>query len=93
MNRITQTLEKYEILIPIFLGVLFFVITAPGISWGTPSVWHPDELVNRVDNALKGGSYDFSKAYARCATRTDIRPRGADHNDGFRVVMTFDPDK
>ncbi|MEJ2348907.1 MAG: phospholipid carrier-dependent glycosyltransferase [Anaerolineales bacterium] len=58
MNRLTgrtSYLAKYERFIPPVLFLLFIGITAPGISWGTPGVWNPDELVNRVDEALHGG--------------------------------------
>jgi 4-amino-4-deoxy-L-arabinose transferase-like glycosyltransferase len=36
------------------LFVLFLAFTLPGISWGAPSVWHPDEIVVRSINALRG---------------------------------------
>jgi hypothetical protein len=58
MNRLTgrtSYLAKYERFIPLVLFLLFIGITTPGISWGTPGVWNPDELVIRVDEALHGG--------------------------------------
>ena len=37
--------EKHEIIIPLALFVLFLMFTLPGISWGAPDIWHPDEVV------------------------------------------------
>ena len=48
-------LLRYEIFIPLVLVILFFLVAIPGISWGTPSLWNPDELVWRVNKALDGG--------------------------------------
>ena len=45
---------RYEKIIPVALFVLFVAITVPGISWGTPSLWNPDELVWRSLKALDG---------------------------------------
>jgi len=53
MNAI-KNLFKNEIWIPILLGLLFFLIVAPGVDWGTPTIWHPDELISRVHQALVG---------------------------------------
>lgn len=58
MNRLSVHISyfvQYEKIIPFVLSLLFIGITAPGISWGTPQVWNPDELVIRVDEALHGG--------------------------------------
>jgi 4-amino-4-deoxy-L-arabinose transferase-like glycosyltransferase len=38
-------LERNEFIIPLLLFVVFLVLTLPGISWGAPSIWHPDEVV------------------------------------------------
>src|SRR5215216_1367566 len=38
-------LEKYEFIIPLALFLLFIVFTLPGIAWGAPDIWHPDEIV------------------------------------------------
>ena len=54
MEKVSKILVKYEIWIPILLGLFFVLITIPGISWGTPEIWHPDELVLRVIRALDG---------------------------------------
>jgi len=47
-------LEKYEFIIPLALFTLFLAITLPGIAWGAPDVWHPDEIVTRSIKALHG---------------------------------------
>ncbi|MBK9924375.1 MAG: phospholipid carrier-dependent glycosyltransferase [Anaerolineales bacterium] len=57
----TQTfLQKHEWLLPLGLFILFLALTLPGISWGAPSVWHPDEIVVRSLNALFD-NYKFSE--------------------------------
>ena len=53
-------LEKYEFLIPLALFLLFLALTLPGIAWGAPSTWHPDEIVIRSLNALFG-DYRFDE--------------------------------
>jgi 4-amino-4-deoxy-L-arabinose transferase-like glycosyltransferase len=40
--------------IPLFLFLLFLAVTIPGITWGLPTLWNPDELVWRVSSALRG---------------------------------------
>jgi 4-amino-4-deoxy-L-arabinose transferase-like glycosyltransferase len=47
-------LERYEFIIPLLLFALFLVFTLPGISWGAPSIWHPDEVVYIAIHALQG---------------------------------------
>ncbi len=47
-------LEKYEFVVPLSLFLLFLAITLPGIAWGAPSIWHPDEIIVRVISALQG---------------------------------------
>lgn len=47
-------LEQYEFVIPLSLFLLFLAFTLPGISWGAPSIWHPDEIIVRVIKALQG---------------------------------------
>lgn len=46
--------QRYEFLIPLFLFLLFLAVSLPGVSWGTPALWNPDELIWRVDQALGG---------------------------------------
>src|SRR5258706_12238216 len=47
-------IEKYEFLIPLLLFITFPAFTLPGITWGAPSVWNPDEIVVRSIKALHG---------------------------------------
>jgi hypothetical protein len=51
---------KYEKFIPLVLFLLFFAVTVPGISWGAPDLWNPDELFWRVNMAL-GGEMKFDE--------------------------------
>ncbi len=53
-------LLRNEYLIPTFLFILFLAFTLPGISWGAPSGWHPDEIVGRSIKALHG-EWQFSE--------------------------------
>ncbi len=46
--------KKYEFIIPLFLFLAFLALTLPGISWGAPDGWHPDEIVQRSIKALHG---------------------------------------
>ncbi|MCA2000310.1 MAG: phospholipid carrier-dependent glycosyltransferase [Chloroflexi bacterium] len=43
-----------ESLPPVFLFLFFLAATIPGITWGLPALWKPDELVWRVSSALRG---------------------------------------
>ncbi len=52
--------EKREFLIPLTLFVVFLIFTLPGISWGSPDAWHPDEIVVRSIKAL-AGEWKFSQ--------------------------------
>lgn len=49
-----------EWLIPAGLFVLFLLVTLPGIAWGAPALWHPDEIVKEADMALSG-DYQFDE--------------------------------
>jgi len=53
-------LQKFEFIIPLGLLILFLALTLPGISWGAPVGWHPDEIVGRSINALHG-EWKFSE--------------------------------
>src|SRR5512139_2091713 len=57
---IVSFLVRNEYLIPLALFLVFLVFTLPGISWGAPSVWHPDEIVVRSIKALHG-EWKFSE--------------------------------
>jgi 4-amino-4-deoxy-L-arabinose transferase-like glycosyltransferase len=48
-------LERYEFIIPLLLFIIFLALTLPGISWGAPSIWHPDEVVYIAMRALYEG--------------------------------------
>lgn len=53
--------ERYESTIPLLLFVLFLAFTLPGISWGAPAIWHPDEVVYIAIKALyEGTEFDAS---------------------------------
>ena len=58
--ELTKYLTRYEKFIPIVLFLLFLLVTIPGISWGAPSLWNPDELFWRVNMAL-GGEMKFDE--------------------------------
>ena len=53
--------EKYEFIIPLALFILFLALTLPGIAWGAPDTWHPDEIVIRSINALYDPEYKFDE--------------------------------
>jgi hypothetical protein len=46
--------NRYKNFIPLSLFILFLVVSIPGVNWGVPALWNPDELVWRVDSALRG---------------------------------------
>ena len=52
--RNTPYLERYEFIIPLILFAVFLAFTLPGISWGAPAIWHPDEVVYIAIHALQG---------------------------------------
>ena len=49
-----EFVQKYEFLIPLALGLVFFRLTLIQVSWGLPDIWNPDELIDRVVHALQG---------------------------------------
>ncbi len=53
-KKIGSIFQRYEFLIPLFLFMLFLAVSLPGVSWGAPALWNPDELIWRVDQALGG---------------------------------------
>ncbi len=53
-QRFTSFITRNEKLIPIFIFLLFLAVSTPGVDWGVPALWNPDELVWRVDSALHG---------------------------------------
>jgi Dolichyl-phosphate-mannose-protein mannosyltransferase len=52
--ELSKFLTRYEKFIPLALFLAFLLVTVPGISWGAPALWNPDELVWRVTKALDG---------------------------------------
>jgi 4-amino-4-deoxy-L-arabinose transferase-like glycosyltransferase len=54
LAKFSGFMHRYEKLIPLFLFLFFLAVTLPGINWGLPALWNPDELVWRVDSALRG---------------------------------------
>jgi 4-amino-4-deoxy-L-arabinose transferase-like glycosyltransferase len=59
--KIKAFIEKHEFIIPLVLFILFLALTLPGISWGAPDAWHPDEIVIRSINALFDPEYRFDE--------------------------------
>lgn len=59
-SKPSRTWLKYEALIPIVLCLSFIFITLPGISWGAPDLWHPDEILQEALQALEG-DYQFDE--------------------------------
>ncbi len=53
-GKLNSFFSQHEYAIPTAIFLLFLVASLPGISWGAPALWNPDELVWRVDMALKG---------------------------------------
>ncbi len=52
--------DKYQRTIPLLLFVLFLAFSIPGVNWGVPALWNPDELIWRVNQAL-GGEMQFDE--------------------------------
>jgi len=52
--KFSNFLEQYPIMIPVFLFLLFLAASVPGVNWGVPELWNPDEMVWRADSALGG---------------------------------------
>ena len=52
--RFYAFLSRYEKFIPLLLFVLFVTVSIPGVNWGAPALWNPDELVWRVIEAVHG---------------------------------------
>ena len=53
-QKIIDFTQKNEWLLPLFIFLLFLAVSLPGVSWGAPALWNPDELIWRVDSALRG---------------------------------------
>jgi hypothetical protein len=59
-SKLNSFFARYEFLIPFFIFVFFLAVSLPGVTWGAPALWNPDELVWRVDMAL-GGHMKFDE--------------------------------
>lgn len=53
-GKLNSFFSRYEFLLPLFIFILFLAVSLPGVDWGTPALWNPDELIWRVDMALGG---------------------------------------
>jgi 4-amino-4-deoxy-L-arabinose transferase-like glycosyltransferase len=52
--RFFSFFERYRKITPFLLFIVFLVFSIPGVNWGVPALWNPDELIWRVDLALNG---------------------------------------
>lgn len=60
--KLNSFFSKYEFILPLIVFAIFLMASLPGISWGAPALWNPDELVWRVDQALGGyAQFDVSE--------------------------------
>jgi hypothetical protein len=53
-QKLDNFFSRYEFLLPLIIFTLFLMASLPGIEWGAPALWNPDELVWRVLSALRG---------------------------------------
>jgi len=53
-QRLISFVTRNEALLPAFIFLLFLAVSIPGVNWGVPALWNPDEMVWRVDSALRG---------------------------------------
>ncbi len=44
-----MSIEKKDHKIIIAITLLFLLVAIPGIDWGAPGLWNPDELIRRID--------------------------------------------
>jgi 4-amino-4-deoxy-L-arabinose transferase-like glycosyltransferase len=54
LSRFSNYLVCYEKFVPAVLFILFLAVSIPGVNWGAPALWNPDELVWRVLQAMNG---------------------------------------
>jgi len=59
-QRIISFIIRNEKILPLIIFILFLAASIPGVNWGVPALWNPDELVWRVDKAL-GGEIEFDE--------------------------------
>jgi 4-amino-4-deoxy-L-arabinose transferase-like glycosyltransferase len=60
IHKPQPALQRYEFIVLLAFFLLFLAFTLPGISWGAPDYWHPDEIVVRSIKALHG-EWKFSE--------------------------------
>jgi hypothetical protein len=53
-KKLSDLISRYEIIIPLSIFLLFMLAATPGVQWGAPALWNPDELVWRASSALRG---------------------------------------
>ncbi|HCR71741.1 MAG TPA: hypothetical protein DIW23_09885 [Anaerolineae bacterium] len=53
-KNINAFFSRFEFLLPLLIFILFLAASLPGVEWGAPALWNPDELVWRVNSALRG---------------------------------------
>lgn len=53
-QKLDDFFSRHEFLLPLIIFGLFLVASLPGIEWGAPSLWNPDELIRRPWSALRG---------------------------------------
>lgn len=53
-EKLDDFFSRREFLLPLFILIVFLAAALPGIEWGAPALWNPDELVWRVSSALRG---------------------------------------
>lgn len=83
---ISRFLAGHEYFIPLFFFAAFLAFTLPGIQWGAPAIWHPDEVALRSIKALHG---DW--AYYEANFNHPFLPQNAMYLLG-RLVMTLGGD-
>ena len=59
-QKIRALIEEHEFIVPLSLFIVFLAVTLPGIAWGYPEGWHPDEIVVRAIWVLRG-EWQFSE--------------------------------
>ena len=67
-QKFMNIIVKNERLLPAFIFLLFLAVSVPGVKWGLPALWNPDELAWRV------GPHEFAASGA--TLREAISPRG-----------------
>ena len=53
-QKVASFVFRKETLFPTFIFLLFLAVSIPGVNWGMPALWNPDELSWRVNSALHG---------------------------------------